>query len=291
MARVHTGPSAVGPSADGPRLSSHTPPVRRPGGPDGGGFSAAFASLLLADARLPTGSHTQSGGLEPALLGAPELGALAPQRIPSFIATRLRTSILVDAASAVVTLRVVAQARAAHTSTEQPRTAQHLLTGVIDAVDTVIAAWNARNPSDVVRDASYSNARGYLRLASRFGLDAFTTPAGTTTAAVPWARRTDVPRPVALGLIAAMWGLSASDIAHLVCHDEVQTIVAAALKLEPLDPLVATGWALEAAPLMRETVTLAVRVDHPDDLPATTAPLAELWQHHHPQHPRRLFRA
>jgi hypothetical protein len=55
-----------------------------------------FASLLLADGRLPVGGHTQSSGLEPALLGG-----LEHRDVPALVATRLRTVVLVDAATAV----------------------------------------------------------------------------------------------------------------------------------------------------------------------------------------------
>ena len=50
-----------------------------------------FAAMMLADGRLPVGGHTQSSGLEPALLGG-----LEPADIPEFIATRLSTTTLVD---------------------------------------------------------------------------------------------------------------------------------------------------------------------------------------------------
>ncbi len=60
-------------------------------------MTAAFASMLLADARLPTGSHTQSGGLEPALLDGMAVGS-----VPDYLAARLGTVVRVDAGVAVV---------------------------------------------------------------------------------------------------------------------------------------------------------------------------------------------
>ncbi len=53
--------------------------------------------MLLADARLPTGAHTQSAGLEPALRGG-----LEPSDVPSYIRARLRTVTAVEAGAAVV---------------------------------------------------------------------------------------------------------------------------------------------------------------------------------------------
>ena len=207
-------------------------------------------ALLLADARLPTGGHTQSGALEPALLaGMPEA------EIEQFLVTRLRTSIRVDAATAVVT-------RA------DP-----------DRAEDVISAWNARTPSHVVREASCQAARGYLRLGVRGGLDA------------RWNRRTDVPRPVAVGLLAAHWRLDAEETARVVCHDEVQAVASAALKLAPLDPIDTVGWSLGVADEIDEVVDAVRELTSPDHIPAATAPLLELWQHAHPTHTRRLFRA
>ena len=59
-------------------------------------------SLLLADARLPTGGHAQSGGLEPALLAG-----LRPDEIEGLLRTRLRTNVPVDAGTAVVVVLVI----------------------------------------------------------------------------------------------------------------------------------------------------------------------------------------
>ncbi|MDQ2758215.1 MAG: urease accessory protein UreF, partial [Actinomycetota bacterium] len=53
--------------------------------------------MLLADARLPTSGHTQSGGLEPALLGG-----LEPAQVRDYCRTRLETVTRTEAAVAVV---------------------------------------------------------------------------------------------------------------------------------------------------------------------------------------------
>lgn len=209
-------------------------------------------SLLLADARLPTGGHAQSGGLEPALLAG-----LRPDEIEGLLRTRLRTNVPVDAGTAVVVVS----------------------TSTVTEVETVVDAWNARVPSEVVRAASYRAARGYLRLGARVGLDA------------RWARRADLPRPVALGLLARHWRLRPTDTARVVCHDEIQTVAAAALKLAPLDPLDTVQWVLQLRPEVDAVVDAVAALTDPDDIPAATAPLLEQWQHTHPTHPRRLFHA
>ena len=53
--------------------------------------------MLLADARLPTGAHTQSAGLEPAM----KAGVTVDQ-VPGYIAARLSTVTTVEAGAAVV---------------------------------------------------------------------------------------------------------------------------------------------------------------------------------------------
>ena len=51
-----------------------------------------------------------------------------------------------------------------------------------------------------------------------------------------------VRAPVALGGGRGHLGLGPASLARLVGYDDVQTVCAAALKLLPLDPVVATGW-------------------------------------------------
>ena len=51
-----------------------------------------------------------------------------------------------------------------------------------------------------------------------------------------------------LGAIAAETGLPAVELARVVAYDDVQTVLAAALKLLPLDPADATAWCVELLP-------------------------------------------
>ena len=66
-------------------------------------MSAAYLSLLLADGRLPTGAHTQSAGLEPALNHGLRL-----DRVPDYLVARLSTVTEVEAAAAVAGMAAVA---------------------------------------------------------------------------------------------------------------------------------------------------------------------------------------
>ena len=216
-----------------------------------------FAAMLLADGRLPVGGHTQSSGLEPALLGG-----LDPADIPSFITTRLRTTITVDAATAVV---------ARH----------HTLAGL--PLEPVQLAWAARTPSEVVRAASVAVGRGQRRLAQRLW------PGSAAASAL--AAQPAPARPVAVGAMAAAAGLDGPRTARLVAYDDVQSLCAAALKLCPLDPAQTTEWLLHAGPAVEDVVTRVGRLTEPHGIPAPAALLLEAWQHHHPNHPRRLFSA
>ncbi|WP_345500487.1 urease accessory protein UreF [Pedococcus ginsenosidimutans] len=216
-----------------------------------------LAAMLLADGRLPVGGHTQSSGLEPALLGG-----LAEGDIPGLVQTRLCTVVRVEAAVAVVTRH-------------------HVLAGL--PLQPVQDAWAARTPSEVSRAASVAVGRGQRRLALRLWPG---SAAATSLADLP------TPcRPVAVGAMAAAAGLDAARTARLVAYDDVQTLCAAALKLCPLDPADATAWLLDAGAAVEEVVSAVAHLTEPRAVPAPAAPLLEQWQHHHPTHPRRLFSA
>jgi urease accessory protein len=219
--------------------------------------SNLVALMMLADGRLPTGGHAQSGGLEPAVRAG-----LTAAEVPGFIATRLRTTVTVDAATAVV--------------------ARHRVAAGLD-LGPVQDAWAARTPSEVTRAASTAVGRGCLRLMQRLWPDADATSA-VTALGIP-------ARPVALGAMGAVSALSAGQVAALVCYDDVQSVSAAALKLLPLDPADTSAWVLEASPLVDAVVSRVAHLTEPHGIPAPAAPLMEAWQHAHAHQQRRLFSA
>lgn len=219
--------------------------------------SADLSLVLLADARLPTGSHTQSSGLEPALLGG-----MSPHDVPDYIAGRLRTVTRVEAGTAVV--------------------ARHaLLTGA--DLEPVVAAWAARTPSHVLRAASEQLGRGYLRLVRRLWPDA----AGVDAVV----RLGRPPRAVVLGALAARTGLDAPRVVRLVGYEDVQTIASATLKLAPLDPVETTRWVIDAQPMIEEMVQHLQDLTEPHEIPASSAPLSELWADDHARARERMFSA
>jgi len=224
-------------------------------------MTAEYLSLLLADGRLPTGAHTQSAGVEPALRHG-----MRVDEVPAYLRVRLATVTEVEAAAAVVAGRAW--------------TGRTPAGAVVDALRAVDRAWRVRTLSDALREASDLLGRSYLR-----------------TAAAVWDLRllADAPGPwcraVVIGVVAAEAGLDAEQTARLVAYEDVQTVVAAALKLEPFDPALGVRWAADAAVGVEALVARVADVRTPGDIPAHSAPLVEEWGQHHRTSERRLFRA
>ena len=219
-------------------------------------MSAAYLSLLLADGRLPTGAHTQSAGVEPALARGMEL-----RQLPDYLAVRLSTVTEVEAATALLTRR----SRSA--GDEQ---------AVLAQIDT---AWRVRTLSDALRAASDRLGRSYRRTAEQ-----------VWDLRVLEGRRVWC-RAVVVGVVAAAAGLDDAETARLIGYDDVQTVVAAALKLVPFDPAVGVGWAAAAQAGVEAMVVRAGAVRSVADLPAHGAPLIEEWGQEHATSERRLFSA
>jgi urease accessory protein len=91
--------------------------------------------------------------------------------------------------------------------------------------------------------------------------------------------------------VAATVELPAEGLARLVAYDDVQSVLAASLKLLPGDPLDATARLLELAPAIDALVTAVGGMTEPGDIPAWSAPLVEAWAESHARAERRLFRA
>ncbi|KQY57690.1 MULTISPECIES: urease accessory protein UreF [unclassified Nocardioides] len=220
-------------------------------------MSAELGALLLTDGRLPTGGHAHSAGLEPALAAG-----LRADQVPAYIDARLRTVGLVEAAAAVVALRIAVDAPA--------------------RLGDVQAELMARTPSAPLRHASELLGRGLARLALRLWPDHAAVAALHGLGQPPL-------RPVALGVVGAALGMSAAAIARASLYDDAQTVAAASLKLLPVDPADATGWLLASASTIEAVVSRALATTGPDDLPALTAPMVELWSLDHHHSTRRIF--
>jgi urease accessory protein len=223
--------------------------------------SPQLVLAMLADARLPTGSHAHSAGLEPAILGGLSDQGRRPGEIPAYAASRLRTVTATEAGAAVVARHFWLDGRS--------------LTAVGDA-------WAARTPSGAARAAACQLGRGYLRLAH--GL----WPEEMGTA---FARGSAPARPLVLGVIGAVTGLSARQVAQLVGYDDVQTIASAALKLVPLDPVVASRWVLRLHPAIDAMADEVADMTDPHQIPASGAPMVDAHAESHATSTRRLFHA
>ncbi|WP_249670768.1 MULTISPECIES: urease accessory protein UreF [Cellulomonas] len=229
------------------------------------GPAALLVLAMLADARLPTGAHAHSAGLEPAvqagLLTTPR-GGSGPEdltRVPALARTRLLTVTATEAGAAVVARHV------------------WLDRGDLGPVED---AWAARTPSPAVRDAARRLGRGYLRLALALWPDAL---------AGAFAPRAAPPRPLVAGAIGAVTGLDALQVALLVGYDDVQTIASAALKLAPLDPATTTRWVLDLHPDVAAMAQGVAHLTDPDDIPSAGAPMTDAWAQAHARTTRRLF--
>ena len=94
-----------------------------------------------------------------------------------------------------------------------------------------------------------------------------------------------------LGAIAAATGLPAESLARVVAYDDVQTVLAAALKLLPLDPADAAAWCVGLLPDVDALADEVADLTDPADIPATGAPQIEAWAQAHARTTRRLFSA
>lgn len=223
-------------------------------------MSRPYLTLLLADGRLPTGAHTQSAGVEPAFAFGMRL-----DQVPAYVRARLRTVTEVEAAAAVV-------------ARHRWRTEPARRTSAMREVD---AAWRIRTLSDAIRDASDLLGRSYLRTAGAvWPLDALREAGGGV-----WCRA------VVLGATAAETGISPVELARVIGFEDVQTVIAAALKLQPFDPSQGVAWAAASEGEVEELVQRVSSLTRTAEIPAYGAPLIEEWGQRHRDAERRLFRA
>lgn len=219
-------------------------------------------AMLLADSRLPVGAHVSSNGVEPALRGG-----LHPSLVPEYMATRMRTVVLVEAGTAVVARAVASQ----------PGSIE-----MTDALGAVDEEWSARTPSEALRVIGVALGAGLSRLACALWPSA---EAVRVTSGRPFSR------PVVLGAVASVAGLESADLARLVAYDDAQTVAAALLKLDPIDPRTVTRWVLDACALFDESVDRLAALTTAAAIPAVGAPQIEEWAQAHSHRTRRLFRA
>lgn len=101
----------------------------------------------------------------------------------------------------------------------------------------------------------------------------------------------EVARPVVVGVIGGVTGLSAEQVARLVAYDDVQTVVAASLKLLPVDPADAANWLAGLQDDIERLVADVAPLTEIDKIPADGAPLLDVLAQNHATERMRLFHA
>lgn len=232
-----------------------------------GAGESAIAAFLLADSRLPSGAYSHSAGLEPAVMAGLGVDGVYP-----YLLSRLQSVVRMETVAAVL----------AHRRAGAWAGGQAVQDDGVPGFAALEAALDARTPSAAQRDASRRLGRGMLRLAATL------KPADAAVAAL----KAEVPRPtrpVALGVAARALGVGELQLARLACYDDAQSVVAAALKLLPIDPMTATGWILAAEEKINAVAADALHARSLEDLPALSAPWMEHWAEDHTERTRRLF--
>ncbi|WP_344143881.1 urease accessory protein UreF [Kribbella yunnanensis] len=253
--------------------------------------SPEVVALMLADGRLPTGGHTQSAGLEPAVRAG--LGADGKQLadVGEYARDRLRTVTRIEAAVAVLARHHVPRTLEAgpdlEAITNGPTEVAQAVAGEEAAVvmarrfAQLESAWAARTPSRALRTASRRQGRAYLRLAERVWPE--------TLRYLP--RDGEIARPIVIGVIGAVTGLSAEQVARLVAYDDAQTVVAASLKLLPVDPAGAVTWLAALHDDIERLVNDVAPLTDIEKIPAGGAPLIDQFAEQHAIERMRLFHA
>ena len=131
--------------------------------------------------------------------------------------------------------------------------------------------WYARTPSPILRESARRLGTQLLRSSARIW-------------DVPVTR---MPRPLALGVVAAAAGVSDEDTALLALYDDAASVASAALKLLPLDPAITARWLAELAPDLAHAAAAIVADDGP--LPSAAAVAIELSAPIHLEQRERLF--
>jgi urease accessory protein len=261
--------------------------------------------LVLADGRLPSGSHAHSGGVEAAVAAGRVTGL---ESLGAFLRGRLATSGVVAAAVAAAACAAAVdnrrrmsdpagilappdgrgwvvdnRAKLSHPGgrvgpPEQGREPAGAQNGQSAAWSAELdAAMEARTPSPALRKASRAQGRALLR-------------AGRAMWPVPDIGR-EPHQPVALGAVAAAAGLGPREAAVAAAYGTLTGPATAGVRLLSLDPYgvhaLLAGLADDCDRVADAAATHAR--DPFDRLPAASAPLLDIGAEHHATWEVRLF--
>jgi urease accessory protein len=219
--------------------------------------------LLLADGRFPSGGHTQSGGVEAAVLVG-DVGDV--ESLERYLLGRLSTTGRVDAAFS-------ATACALTRRTED----------LVAAIDTLDAEYSARTMSPYLREVSRRQGRQLLRSAREI----WPSPWLDLLAEVEGGPH----QPVVLGATVGAAGGDPIDAATIALHHLASAVATAAVRLLGLDPVALAGvQASVASTIDGLAVAAAESVDlDASVLPADGGALTEILGQHHGGRDARLF--
>ncbi|MFC9328992.1 urease accessory protein UreF [Kitasatospora sp. NPDC057015] len=215
------------------------------------------ALLLLSDGRFPAGGHAHSGGAEAAVKAGRVHDSAS---MAAFLTGRLHTSGLTAAGLA-------AAAAAGHGHAELDESA------------------DARTPSPALRATSRRLGRQLLRAARA----AWPHPDLERLGA---AHPGGAHQPVVLGVAARAAGLTPERAAAVAAYESVNGPATACVRLLGLDPYEVAAALARLGPQLDAVTAAAVEAaGHPDldRLPATSAPLLDLYAEQHSSWKVRLF--
>ena len=223
----------------------------------------SLGTLLLADARLPSGTYAYSAGLEGATWDEVDR-----DHVVDYLRTRLATVTVIEAATCVLAYRL---ADALRRGADRPY-----------GFDTLQAEFEARTPLSSQRRVQSLLGRTLLRTLEKLFADDPILEAVHEQAPRPC-------RPIALGAAGCLLSASESETALVCCYDEVQSCTSASLKLLAVDPFETTGWVVGLGPEITAVANAACQVRRPEDIPTASAPQMEHWTAVHAHETRRLF--
>ena len=247
--------------------------------------------LMLADSRLPAGTHAHSGGLEAAVAAERVRDAA---ELYEFLLGRLTTTGLTGAAFAAAALNAAGETSGGGgpgvdgpggdrpnvdgPGGNRPGGAGSALLAELDA------EYEARTPSPVQRRASRALGRQLLR-AARAG---WPGPALTAASGV---HPSGPHQPIAFGAAGAAAGLGPQDTAIASALGAVTGPANAATRLLGIDPDAVTAVLAALEPYVQDTADAALKaaLGPISELPSSSAPRLDISAEHHSTWEVRLF--